>query len=77
MVKSEEFDIVFLHQTHCCIKKEARFWETQYNVQAFWTFWLKHSCGVSILPSSPLKCDKSSFNFDFKERYVINIAEYR
>jgi exonuclease III len=70
-LKLNNFDIVFLQETHCSSIKDGQIWGKEWGGKCFWSFGTKFSCGVGIILSPSLKYQVKSFDFDANGRYLI------
>ena len=69
MFRLEDWDILFLQETHCTCIKEARVWSDSIVQKALWSVGKKHSGGVGICFRAGLNFHL--VNFDFEGRYLV------
>ena len=69
-LKSLNYDIIFLQETHCHFRKEARKWSSEWGPQSFWSLGSSHSKGVAVLFNPSTKYNIVNEVIDANGRYI-------
>ena len=69
-LRSLNFDVIFLQETHCHLKKDEKAWSREWGAQCFWSKGTNRSRGVSILFNKHKTYEIENLSIDSNGRYI-------
>ena len=69
-LKSLNYDIIFLQETHCHLRKEIRKWSSEWGLQSLWSPGSSHSKGVAVLFNPSNKYNIVNEVIDVNGRFI-------
>lgn len=70
-LRENNFDIVFLQETHCHLKKDEKKWALEWDGQSLWSRGTNRSRGVSVLFNRRYRYDIRNESIDYSGRYIV------
>ena len=67
---SLDFDVIFIQETHCHLRKEEKNWSREWGSQCFWSRGTNNSRGVAILFNNKKRYDIENVSIDSNGRYI-------
>ena len=71
LLRSNNYDIIFLQETHCHLKQEQKRWSLEWDGQSIWCLGCYKSKGVTVLFNRNVSFDFENVEIDINGRYII------